>query len=121
MVYTDTAARADCTKRFAFAHGTLLGHLLARCTRAASSVRARSAAHLVAAPPRAQAGEERFAVELKRDGSVWYDIFTFSRPGCLLAQLCYPVARAQQRAFARESMAAVTAAVQRERAGDRNP
>ena len=62
-----------------------------------------------------QAGEERFAVELRHDGSVWYDIFTFSRPGCLLAQLCYPVARLQQRAFAKQSMAAVAAAVQRER------
>ena len=58
-------------------------------------------------------------MELRRDGSVWYDIFTFSRPGCLLAQLCYPVARAQQRAFARESMAAVQAAVERERARTR--
>ena len=60
-----------------------------------------------------QAGEERFAVELRRDGSVWYDIYTFSRPGGLLARLCYPVARVQQRMFAKQSMAAVAAAVKR--------
>lgn len=66
---------------------------------------------------RYQAGEERFAVEWRRDDdSVWYDIFTFSRPGCLLARLSYPVARAQQRLFARQSLAAVAAAVKRERA-----
>jgi uncharacterized protein (UPF0548 family) len=60
-----------------------------------------------------QAGEERFAVEWRRDDSVWFDIFTFSRPGCLLAKLSYPVARAQQRAFAKQSMAAVAAAMKR--------
>jgi uncharacterized protein (UPF0548 family) len=60
-----------------------------------------------------QAGEERFAVELRRDGSVWYDIYTFSRPGGPLARLCYPVARTQQRIFAKQSMAAVAAAVKR--------
>ena len=64
-----------------------------------------------------KAGEERFAVELRRDGSVWYDIYTFSRPGCLLARLCYPVARLQQRMFAQQSMAAVADAVKRKSAG----
>ncbi len=52
-------------------------------------------------------------MEWRRDDSVWFDIFTFSRPGCLLAKLSYPVARAQQRAFAKQSMAAVAAAMKR--------
>jgi hypothetical protein len=30
VVYTDTAQHAGCRKRFAYAHGTLCGHLLVR-------------------------------------------------------------------------------------------
>ncbi len=121
IVYTDTVAPPDCRKRFAFAHGTLLGHLLVRAQRCDSPARAqRLSKHALRRTADAhtccsQAGEERFAVELRRDDSVWYDIYTFSRPGCFLAQVSYPVARAQQRAFAKQSMAAVSAAVARMR------
>ena len=52
-----------------------------------------------------QAGEERFNLELKEDGSVWYDICTFSKPGHPLAVLCYPIARLQQKQFAKDSIA----------------
>jgi len=65
--------------RFAFAHGTLRGHMLA--------------------------GEERFAVEWNADDdSVWYDVLAFSRPGSALAQVSYPAVRFLQRRFARDSM-----------------
>ena len=30
VVYTDSSRPADCSKRFAYAHGTLCGHLLVR-------------------------------------------------------------------------------------------
>ena len=85
VVYSDTEPRS-CRRRFAFAHGTLRGHLLA--------------------------GEERFAVELARDGAVYYDALAFSRPGGLLARLTYPLARAQQRAFGRAAVHAVKKAME---------
>ena len=87
VVFTDAQPSKTCRKRFAFAHGTLEGHLLA--------------------------GEERFAVELSREGEVFYDIRALSRPGCLLARLAYPLARAQQSRFARDSLAAMLAATGR--------
>jgi uncharacterized protein (UPF0548 family) len=65
-------------ERFGFGYGTLPGH--------------------------AERGEERFSVEWNRDdGSVHYDVFAFSRPRHLLARLGYPLARALQRRFARDS------------------
>jgi len=74
-------------RRFAFAHGCLGGHLLA--------------------------GEERFAVEWddRGDGGVYYDIFTFSRPGHPLAALAYPLVRHFQQRFAADSTRAMQAAV----------
>ena len=60
----------------------------------------------------AQAGEERFSVELAPDGGVYYDIYALSKPGTLLAVLAYPVARLQQKAFAAQSMATVRAHMQ---------
>jgi uncharacterized protein (UPF0548 family) len=73
-------------RRFGFAYGTLLDH--------------------------AEMGEERFSVEWNRaDGSVWYDIFAFSRPRHWLAQMGYPAARVYQRRFARDSMAVMIRAV----------
>lgn len=73
-------------RRFAFAYGTL--------------------------PEHAESGEERFQVEWqKEDDSVWYDILAFSRPNQLLARLGYPYVRRKQRQFARESKAAMKAAV----------
>lgn len=58
-------------------------------------------------PAHAERGEERFSVEFHRgDGSVWYDLYAFSRPGST-ARLAYPYSRALQRRFARDSMAAM--------------
>jgi uncharacterized protein (UPF0548 family) len=72
-------------KRFGFAYGTLKEH--------------------------AERGEERFSVELHADdGSVWYDLYAFSRPN-LLARLGYPLARSLQKRFARESKSAMQKAV----------
>jgi uncharacterized protein (UPF0548 family) len=72
-------------ERFGFAYGTLPGH--------------------------AERGEERFSVEYHSDdGSVWYDLFAFSRPGPL-ARLAYPLARSLQKRFARDSKVAMRTAV----------
>jgi uncharacterized protein (UPF0548 family) len=72
-------------EKFGFAYGTLPGH--------------------------AEIGEERFSVEFDpRDSSVWYDLYAFSRPG-VMARMGYPLARALQKRFARDSMAAMQLAV----------
>ena len=74
-------------EKYGFAYGTLQGH--------------------------AEFGEERFTVEYNQtDQSVWYDLYAFSRPG-LAARLGYPVSRALQRSFARDSKAAMLRAVAR--------
>ena len=63
-------------------------------------------------PDHAEMGEERFLIEWDRtDGSVWYDIFAFSRPRHRLARLGYPLIRLMQKRFGRESGAAVLRAV----------
>jgi uncharacterized protein (UPF0548 family) len=72
------------TQRFGFAYGTLPGH--------------------------AEIGEERFTVEFRQDGSVWYQIYAFSRPRGL-ARCAYPISRALQRRFARDSMHAMRCAI----------
>jgi len=57
-------------------------------------------------------GEERFAVEFdSADETVWYDLYAFSRPGPI-ARLAYPLSRALQNRFARESKRAMQRAVQ---------
>jgi uncharacterized protein (UPF0548 family) len=72
--------------RFGFAYGTLPGHI--------------------------ESGEERFLVEWDRaSNDVYYDILAFSRPRHWTARLGYPFARLQQRRFARDSAAAMQAAV----------
>ena len=72
-------------ERYGFACGTLAGH--------------------------AEAGQERFTVEFDHeDGSVWYDVYAFSRPN-RLARLVYPVSRALQKRFARDSQKAMQQAV----------
>ena len=77
------------TQRFGFAYGTLRDH--------------------------AEIGEERFSVEFDpSDGGVYYDIYAFSRPG-LLARLGYPLARALQKRFVRDSKAAMVRADSRHR------
>jgi uncharacterized protein (UPF0548 family) len=73
--------------RFGFAYGTLAGHV--------------------------ERGEERFLVEQEQDGSVWFDILAFSRPGRLISWLGYPAVRWFQRRFARDSLAALVRAVSR--------
>jgi len=73
-------------RRFGFAYGTL--------------------------PEHAESGEERFVVEWHRDGSVFYDLYAFSRPNHLLSRLGYPFARGLQRRFARGSLAAMARAVE---------
>jgi uncharacterized protein (UPF0548 family) len=57
-------------------------------------------------------GEERFSVEWdRRDDSVWYDLYAFSRPAHPLSRLGRPLARMLQRRFARDSMRAMAAAI----------
>lgn len=81
------AEETEPVHRFAFAYGTL--------------------------PEHAETGEERFQVEWHpADDSVWYDLYAFSRPGQLLSKLAYPYVRHKQKQFARESLAAMQAAIQ---------
>jgi uncharacterized protein (UPF0548 family) len=62
----------------------------------------------------AERGEERFMVEWDRaSDAVSYDILSFSRPGHLLTQLAYPLARRLQQGFVRESVAAMVDAIRR--------
>jgi uncharacterized protein (UPF0548 family) len=62
-------------------------------------------------PEHGERGEERFTVEFHaEDGSVWYDLFAFSRPN-LAARLAYPMVRALQRRFADDSKLAMKRAV----------
>lgn len=75
----------DEPNRFGFAYGTLPGHV--------------------------EMGEERFTVELTADGVVYFDILAHSRPRFWLTKLAYPLARRAQKRFARDSMAAMRAAV----------
>jgi uncharacterized protein (UPF0548 family) len=69
--------------KFGFAYGTLSSHV--------------------------ERGEERFTVELREDGSVWYDILAFSQPNQLLVRMGYPLARRLQKRFARESLSRMVA------------
>jgi uncharacterized protein (UPF0548 family) len=80
-------------RRFGFAYGTLRDH--------------------------AEIGEERFTVELHRsDGSVWYELFAFSRPRLWLAQIGYPLSRIYQKRFARDSKEVMTTTVAKALSGD---
>ena len=72
-------------RRFGFAYGTLPGHV-AR-------------------------GEERFLVEQDQDGTVWYDLFSFSRPRHPMARLGSPITRAMQKRFGHASLEAMRRAV----------
>ncbi|HKX00553.1 MAG TPA: DUF1990 domain-containing protein [Bryobacteraceae bacterium] len=62
-------------------------------------------------PEYAETGEERFQVELKEDGAVWYDILAFSRERHLLAKIGTPLSRALQAKFRRDSGTAMRRAV----------
>ncbi len=71
----------DLPDKFGFAYGTLPGHV--------------------------ECGEELFMVERTADGTVRYVLKAFSRPRFWLARLGYPIARAYQRKFVRESKASM--------------
>lgn len=59
------------------------------------------------------AGEERFQVDwVQEDDSVWFDIFTFSRPVNPWAVVGYPVVRFLQASFRGQSAASMKAALQ---------
>jgi uncharacterized protein (UPF0548 family) len=81
-------------ERFGFGYGTLPGH--------------------------AERGEERFGAAWNRglDGSVYYDVFAFSRPKHSLAWSGYPLARLLQKRFRRDSTRAMVEAVAREETRD---
>lgn len=62
-------------------------------------------------PDHAARGEERFTVEWDRKSSeVHYDLFAFSRPAHPLVWAGYPLVRALQRRFARDSLRAMVLA-----------
>ncbi|MDN3294878.1 DUF1990 domain-containing protein [Streptomyces ficellus] len=48
-----------------------------------------------------ESGEESFVVELRADGSVWFTVTAFSRPGRWYTQAAGPLARALQHGYAR--------------------
>jgi uncharacterized protein (UPF0548 family) len=74
--------REDDSACFGFAFGTLFGH--------------------------AERGEERFEVRWERKSdAVGYRVTAFSRPAHLLAKVGFPIARAYQRRFQRESCEAM--------------
>jgi len=75
----------DEPRRYGFAYGTLPDHV--------------------------EEGEERFVVDWLEHGSVWYDVFAFSRPRHLLAKIGNPLVRALQSKFRRDSGRAMQAAV----------
>ncbi len=87
----DAAARAGVAHWYGFAYGTLRAHV--------------------------EQGEERFSVELREDGSVWYDLRAFSRPRYWPVRLAKPIARRLQARFVRESKSAMRAAVLAGRGG----
>ena len=62
-------------------------------------------------PEHGERGEERFMIEWDRNGgSVFYDIYAFSRPKHLLARVGYPASRLLQKRFARYSKRAMVEA-----------
>jgi uncharacterized protein (UPF0548 family) len=66
----------------------------------------------------AEQGEERFTVEYNRENeAVWYDVLAFSRPRSLLAWVGYPITRALQKHFIRDSKQAMERAAS---CGDRD-
>lgn len=62
-------------------------------------------------PAHVERGEERFLVTLEADGTLRYEVRSFSRPAHPLVWLGFPAARWLQHRFARHSIAALRAAV----------
>lgn len=58
-------------------------------------------------PGHVECGEERFSIRMDEAGAVFYQIRAFSKPRHWLARLAYPIARASQRRFVRDSKAAM--------------
>jgi uncharacterized protein (UPF0548 family) len=56
-------------------------------------------------------GEERFQIEQRHDGSVWYDLLAYARPRHWLSYVGYPLARVVQKRFARLSLRAMAKAM----------
>ena len=56
-------------------------------------------------PNHVECGEERFTIEQREDGSVWYDIYAFSHPQHPFVKLGFPLARRLQKRFVRDSLA----------------
>lgn len=83
------AENGGAVERFGFAYGTLTEH--------------------------GESGEERFTVEFHREnGEVWYDLYAFSQPQHILAQIGFPIARMLQKDFAEDSKKAMLNAVRSE-------
>jgi len=62
-------------------------------------------------PHHVERGEERFSVQWDHaDDSVWYDLWSFSRPGHLLVRLGEPLARRLQQRFVAASLEAMARA-----------
>ena len=76
-----TSSGGTVKRRVGFAYGTLPGHV--------------------------ESGEERFTVVWLTDDSVHYELHAFSRPRYWMVKLTKPVARALQRRFVRQSLAAM--------------
>jgi uncharacterized protein (UPF0548 family) len=65
-------------------------------------------------PCHSERGEERFMVEHDQTtDEVWYDVYAFSKPHALAAQIGYALSRRLQKRFAKESMEAMQRAVSR--------
>jgi uncharacterized protein (UPF0548 family) len=63
-------------------------------------------------PEHVERGQETFTVQWRtEDDSVWYDLLAYSKPKHILAKLGYPITRALQKDFARDSMKAMLRAV----------
>jgi uncharacterized protein (UPF0548 family) len=71
-------AKASSRRSMSYSHRTLAGHQIS--------------------------GEERFTLELRSDGGVWYGVETVSRPATLVAKLSLPVLRMYQQKFKRDSL-----------------
>jgi len=61
-------------------------------------------------PNHVECGEERFTIEQREDGSVWYDIYAFSHPQHPFVKLGSPLARRLQKRFVRDSIAVMVQA-----------
>ncbi|KAG0568675.1 hypothetical protein KC19_6G037200 [Ceratodon purpureus] len=100
VLYVDSKTPSSVDQKhqqaaFAYGSGTLHGHMLA--------------------------GEEKFLVEWREDDSVWYEISSFAKPANFLSFAGYPVARLQQKMFAKQSMAAMQRAVTVSQAENQTP